>query len=57
MRYIIDLEKEDIIKIIAEKFDVDEEKVSLTVRSECRGWGTDEHYENVIYGTVRKETL
>ena len=57
MRHIIDLDKEDIIKIIAEHFDAEEDNVSLTVRSECRGWGTDEHYENVIYGTVRKETL
>ena len=55
MRQIIELDEEDIVKIIAEHFDADENQVSLTVRPVSRGWGEAEHVEYVVYGTVVKE--
>ena len=55
MRHTIELDREDIVKIIAEHFDADEDQVSLTVRSVSRGWGEAEHDEYVVYGTVIKE--
>ena len=55
MRHTIDLDREDIVKIIAEHFDADEDQVSLTVRPVRMGWGEGEHDEYIVYSTVVKE--
>lgn len=55
MRQIIELDEEDIVKIIAERFNADTDQVTINISCESRGWGEGEHSVNTVYVTVRKE--
>ena len=52
MKQIMELDKEDIKHLIAKEFDVDEDKVSVSIRKVYCGYGCFEHQENEIYATV-----
>ena len=52
MKQIIELDKEDIRYLIAKEFDVDQDRVSVSIRKVYRGQGCFEHQENEIYATV-----
>lgn len=54
MKTKIELNKDDMRKIIAGHFSVSEDKVTVSVRSETVGYLTDEHIEKVPYCTVEK---
>lgn len=47
-----ELDKEDIIRIIAERFDEPLSNVKLIVEKQCVGYGMAEHYEEVISAKV-----
>lgn len=48
METIIELDSEDIRKIIAKKCGVDVDDVILKVESRCVGYGKGEHEENIV---------
>lgn len=52
MKHTIELNKEDIQNLIAKEFNVDKDKVSVSIRKVYRGYGYFEHQENEIYATV-----
>lgn len=56
MKTKIELDKDDMRKIIAEYFSVNEEKVTVTCRNECIGYLMDEHMEAVPYCSIEKES-
>ena len=54
MKYTIELSSEDIKHLIAKEFEVNEDKVSVSIRKVYRGYGCFEYQENEIYATVDK---
>lgn len=50
----IELNKDDMRKIIAENFSVSEDKVTVSTRNESVGYLMDEHTEEVPYCIVEK---
>ncbi len=55
MKTKIELDKDDMRKIIAEHFSVKEENVTVECRNECVGYGMSEHIEPVPYCCVEKD--
>ena len=55
MKAIIELNEKDMEGIIAAHFNVEKEKVSVSVREECSGYGLGEHIVFVPTCTVEKE--
>lgn len=53
MKTIYKLDSDDIRKIIASHFKVNEENVTIKVEEACKGYGMAEHYENVPVATVK----
>lgn len=53
MEAIIELDSEDIKKIIAEHFKVNERSVVFTVKRFTAGYGKGEHYEFMPIVTVK----
>lgn len=49
MKKTIKLNEEDISKIIADHFSVENTNVKICVKQESRGYGMSEHDENVVY--------
>lgn len=45
MNMYVELNKQDIRKLIAEKYLTDTDNVIIEIVEECRGYGLDEHYE------------
>ena len=54
MKQIIELDKEDIRCLIAKEFNVEEDKVNVSLRQVYRGQGLYEHKEYEIYATINK---
>ena len=52
MKYYVELGKEDIVRLIAEKFDVSDRNVTLSIEKETVGYGPMEHDEDVVKVTV-----
>lgn len=52
MKTIVQLDKKDIIKTIANAFDVDEKSVSLEITETWDGYGAGEHRVQTIIATV-----
>ena len=55
MKMVIEITKEEIVKIIASFYECDESAVDLEVKHEDAGYGTGEYRNHVICATVRKE--
>lgn len=54
MKTIIELDAKDIKKAIADHYHVEEGKVRVEIRQECRGYGQGEHMEYVPVCTIEK---
>lgn len=54
MKTKIELDKEDIRRIIAEHFSVNEDRVTVGAKEMCVGYGMMEHNESVPYCIVEK---
>ena len=52
MRTIVELSEEDIIQAIANAFDVDANKVTLSHKKALVGYAQNEHEEQVVTATV-----
>lgn len=52
MKTIVQLDKKDIIKTIANAFDVDEKSVLLEITETWDGYGSGEHRVQTIIATV-----
>ena len=55
MKMVIEITKEEIVKIIASFYECDESAVDLEVKHEDAGYGTGEYRTHVICATVHKE--
>ncbi len=55
MRQIYNLDENDIRKIIAKYFDVNENKVNISYYEDCEGYGTNEHYVPKVECEVETE--
>ena len=55
MKTKIELNKDDMRKIISEHFSVSEDKVTVSTRSESVGYLMDEHTKKVPYCIVEKD--
>lgn len=55
MNEIISLNKKDIKKIIADYYNIKEEKVFVSIYNETKGSGFDEHKEPFVLVNVVKE--
>lgn len=56
MQYKAIFTRSDIENIVAKKFNVPVNKVTLFLEDECVGFGTDEHIEKVPMIEVRSDT-
>ena len=54
MKQTIELNNEDIRRLIAKEFHVEEEKVSVSLRPVYRGYGIYEHKEYEVFATINK---
>ena len=54
MKQIVELDRDDIKRLIAKEFDVKEEQVSVIIKPVYRGYGIYEHKENEVFVTVNK---
>lgn len=45
---IYELNEQDLIEILAEKFKTKNTNVTIKIQEVCVGYGTDEHYENKV---------
>lgn len=54
MKQIIQLNVEDIKRLIAKEFDVKEEQVIVSINKVYSGYGIGEHRDYEIYATVNK---
>ena len=55
MRQIFELDVKEIEQIVADKFEVNVNAVTIYVEKEFVGYGLDEHYEDKIVCKIRKE--
>ena len=55
MKQIIELDKEDIKRLIAKGFNVEESQVIVSTRPVYRGQGLFEYKEYEVFATIRKE--
>lgn len=56
MRTKIELNGDDMRKIIAEHFSVSEDKVTVSASEEWVGYGMQEHRESVPHAVVEKDS-
>lgn len=54
MKQIIELDRDDIKRLVAKEFEVEEEKVSVTIKPVYRGYGFYERKDNEVFVTVSK---
>lgn len=57
MKVNITLDEMDIVKIIAEHFDTDVERVSLSTVEETQGYGLNEGVVTKVIGTVERDII
>lgn len=55
MKTKIELDRDDMRKIIAEHFSVSEDKVTVSASEEWVGYGMQEHRESVPHAVVEKD--
>lgn len=53
MENILRLNQEDIKQILAERYNVANEDISIKITEECYGYGIGEHYEEVVNAEVK----
>ena len=54
MKQTIELNNEDIRRLIAKEFNVEEKEVSVFLRPVYRGYGIYEHEEYEVFATINK---
>ena len=54
MKTIIELDKDDIRRLVVKEFDVKEEQISVIIKPVYRRCGIYEHKENEVFVTINK---